>query len=147
MSRGGKIIHGHAKRGSTNPVYVVWCAMISRCENPKNKNYAQYGARGIRVHSRWRNSFAAFLADVGERPIEGKLERIDNDGNYEPGNVRWATQREQTRNTRRTVLLTFDGKTMCVADWAEALGIKRWTVYGRIKLGWPIERVLSEAVR
>lgn len=74
--------------------------MIQRCTNPNAKNYKWYGARGISVCERWLNSFEAFAADMGERPDGLSIDRIDNDGNYEPGNVKWSTQSEQVRNSR-----------------------------------------------
>lgn len=89
--------HGMSK----TKTYRVWVAMIQRCTDPNATGYANWGGRGIAVCERWRNSFEAFLADMGERPEGCSIDRIDNDGNYEPGNVRWATALEQTQNRRR----------------------------------------------
>ncbi len=86
---------------SNNPLYAVRKMMIQRCHNPKNKRYPEWGGRGISVCQRWRDSVEAFLFDVGERPPGCSLDRIDNDGNYEPSNVRWATATEQSRNRRQ----------------------------------------------
>ncbi len=97
-------IHGHTTGKVPSREYVSWQAMIARCENPKAKRYERYGGRGITVCQRWRESFAAFLADVGPRPPGTTLDRYpDNDGNYEPGNCRWATPKQQasTRSNRR----------------------------------------------
>jgi hypothetical protein len=86
---------------SHSPEYQAWRDMKYRCYNPNVKSYKYYGARGIKVCDQWRNSFTKFLEDVGERPGKGySLDRIDNAGNYEPGNVRWETQENQMRNTR-----------------------------------------------
>jgi len=92
--------HGLARSGSLHPLYKIWAAMKQRCGNQSSKDFYLYGARGILVCERWRNSFPAFVADVGYRPAGMSLDRIDSDGNYEPGNVRWATAAEQSRNRR-----------------------------------------------
>jgi hypothetical protein len=93
--------HGHARTGARSPTYQTWVAMKNRCLNPATENYSRYGGRGVTVCQRWVESFDAFLADVGERPDGRTLDRIDNFRGYEPGNVRWATRREQRLNTRK----------------------------------------------
>lgn len=138
-----KTIHGHTHhKGRCSRTYEVWRGMRDRCNNPREAMYRHYGGRGIKVCDRW-NDFAAFLADMGEPPAGCSIERINNDGNYEPTNCRWATRAEQARNTRQNVQLTLNGRTQCVADWAGELGIKPSTVYARVAKGWPAERALS----
>lgn len=121
--------------------YNSWCMMKSRCSNPKNNRYALYGGRGIRVCERWSESFDAFLADMGERPLGTSLDRIDVNGDYEPGNCRWATDVEQNRNTSRTALcevsavlihqLALRGASR--NDLAHAFGVSYSAVVGVIK--------------
>lgn len=91
--------HGHCPRTSQTPEYVTWRGMRSRCNNPKSKAYRYYGARGIKICTRW-NRFGKFLLDMGSRPKGKTLDRINNDGDYEPGNCRWATNDEQRKNKR-----------------------------------------------
>lgn len=95
-----RVKHGLACRGKLHPLWHTWQALKQRCYNPKNKDYYLYGARGISVCSRWRNSFPSFLQDVGNKPIGKSLDRKNNEGNYDPDNVRWATHKQQRRNQR-----------------------------------------------
>lgn len=118
------------------PEYSVWCGMIARCTNPNTKTYSRYGGRGVVVCERWR-SFPPFFADMGPRPSpEHTLDRIDNNGNYEPGNCRWATQKQQTRNTSRTQMLEVGGIIRPLADWADFVGLPPSTIRTRLALGW-----------
>lgn len=99
--------HGHSSRRRGNKqttTYTIWLNMLKRCANPRDTHYDRYGGRGITVCDRWRQSFEAFIADMGERPDGLTLERKENDGDYEPGNCRWATRAEQSRNSSSTKL-------------------------------------------
>lgn len=121
--------------------------MKARCLNPKNRVYPNYGGRGIRVCERWLNSFENFLADVGTPPNDGQkysIDRINTNGNYEPGNVRWATQETQANNTRANVFLTAFGKTQTINQWSRETGIHRRLISARVAAGWPHERAVSE---
>lgn len=125
-----------------------WNAMIRRCTDPNNIGYANYGGRGISVCERWLKSFDAFLSDMGPRPsIKHTVDRINTDIGYEPANCRWLTQRDQCRNKRNNVNLTYHGKTMCAKAWADELGVSKSLILSRIKAGWTIERTLCQPVR
>lgn len=129
---------------SRTPEYRVWTGVIKRCENPRMESYPRYGGRGIRVCPAWRVSFIAFLRDMGPRPSpKHSLDRINNDGNYEPGNCRWATPEEQMRNTSDNRLLTWRGETHTVTEWAEITGLPRVTISQRFHRGWSVERCLT----
>lgn len=128
--------------------FNTWVQMKQRCNNPRNRAYGNYGGRGIRVCERWQHSFDAFLEDMGPRPSsKHSIDRIDNDGNYEPGNCRWATRTEQTRNRRGTVTLTFCGESRSMAEWSQVVGIPYSALQFRISHGWTAERALTIPVR
>ena len=120
---------------SKTKIYYVWQSMIKRCHNPNDKSFSRYGGRGISVCDRWRKSFDAFNLDMGLRPEGLTLDRIDSTGNYEPSNTRWATYKEQARNTRRNHLHTIDGVTRCLAEWCEILDEPWTTVKKRVAAG------------
>lgn len=140
-----KTRHGHAV-GGPSPEYRSWMQMAQRCANQKNPAFSRYGGRGIRVCDRWA-SFDNFIADMGPRPAGTSIDRIDNDGGYEPGNCRWATTTEQARNQKKTRRLTLGDETLPVSEWAERLGVSAKTLWTRIYAGWSVERVLSSEVR
>jgi hypothetical protein len=128
--------------GRYTPTYSTWCAMISRCSNPKNHKFCDYGARGVRVCERWLR-FANFLADMGEKPAGMSIDRIDVNGNYEPSNCRWATAKEQSLNTRANVRLTYGSETHSVSEWAELTGIDHSTIRKRLQAGWPMKHIFD----
>ncbi|RLD00172.1 MAG: hypothetical protein DRI65_16635 [Chloroflexota bacterium] len=125
------------------PEYQAWTKMKLRCYSKQNPKYPTYGARGIAVCDRWLESFDNFFADMGIRPDNTSIDRINNEGDYTPENCRWATPTEQARNTRRNVNLSFNGKTQCISAWAEELGIKKGTIQARLYRGWSTERALT----
>ncbi len=131
-----------------SPEYYIWMAMKSRCGNKKSQYFKNYGGRGISVCNKWINSFQRFYEDMGKRPSNNhSLDRIDNNGNYELGNCQWATRVEQARNARSNHNITLNGRTLCIAGWAERQGISYSTLYARIKTyGWAAERALTEGV-
>lgn len=125
-----------------------WNAMRDRCGNPNCVKFKNYGARGISVCERW-SKFSTFLADMGPRPMGTSIDRINNDGNYEPNNCRWATSKEQAANQRRSRppmhYVEFDGRKDTLWGWSALTGISAGTLYKRIiSLGWPPERALTE---
>lgn len=141
----GKLNYKHGMKASRE--YSSWQMMIDRCNNPMSKSWDRYGGRGITVCSAWQD-FAQFYADMGSRPEGHSLERINNSLGYSPDNCRWATVREQNRNTRRTRLVEINGVTKCVTDWCEYFGTNKRTVLNRINRGnWPIEKALRTPPR
>ena len=140
--------HGHSRIGKKTKVYIAWRGIKERCHNPNNPAFQNYGGRGITVCERWRNSFENFLNDMGEPPPKTSIDRYpNNDGNYEPGNCRWATRSEQNNNTRQCRFLEFDGKVKTIAQWERELGCKKQSVRSRIRKGWSIQEALATPVR
>jgi hypothetical protein len=126
------------------PEYTVWQNMKKRCLDQGYRRYPGYGGRGITICDRWRDSFEAFLADMGTRPSpKHSIERRDNDGPYEPSNCIWAVRRTQDRNKRTNHLITFRGETMILADWAARTGILYETIRHRLAVGWSVEKALT----
>jgi len=141
-------MHGLSK--SKNPeikrTYAIWRGMRSRCLNKKRSSYRFYGGRGIEVCERW-NSFPNFRSDMGNAPVGKTLDRIDNNGNYEHGNCRWATRKEQSNNTRSNVHLTVQGRTQTIMQWSEEKGIEWSTIFYRLARGWSAERAVMQPLR
>lgn len=130
---------------SDTPTQRAWINMRLRCYDEKTKDFHLYGGRGIQVCDRWLKSFDAFLADMGPRP-EGKysLDRWPNkNGNYEPGNCRWATWIQQANNRNNNVMFVVDGREISIAEAASRMNISHHAIRRRLKKGWPIDRAIS----
>lgn len=137
------VTHGHARVGQRSTEYRSWISMTARCSAAASGSPAAkyYGDMGVTVHPDWRGhgGFVRFLAHIGPAPTElHEVERIKNERGYEPGNVRWATRKEQMRHTRASRMITIDGETMCLAAWAERSGVPYKAVHLRItRRKWP----------
>lgn len=162
---GGKIITSkdHLKRGSTKScgclskevhtkhnirhtrIYGIWCHIKDRCLNKKYPSYNNYGGRGIKICDEWKESPVCFYNWAINNGYRNNLsiERIDNNGNYEPNNCRWATKQEQNKNQRRTRFITYKGKKQCLTDWANEFGINKQTLRYRLNRGWKIEKAFG----
>lgn len=141
----GNYKHG----GKGTKLYEVWYSMRRRCNCPKSSNYKHYGGRGIKVCEEWNTDFSIFQKWAFDNGyVEGlSIDRIDNNGNYEPLNCRWATLKEQANNQRNTLKIEYKGTTKTLHQWADCLGIKACTLYYRIfKLNWDIERAFTQKV-
>jgi hypothetical protein len=136
-----KVTHGHARRGKETATHKSWSAMLRRCENSTCTEFSLYGGRGITVDISW-HSYANFLADMGERPKGKSLDRVDNNSGYSKGNCRWATPKEQANNTRTTTIITHDGVSKPIGEWAEDLGLRKSSLRMRLKL-WSKQEALT----
>lgn len=134
---------GH--RETRSPTWNSWLAMRHRCANPNDPSYPRYGGRGIRVCERWE-SYDNFVADMGHRPEGTTLDRIDNAGNYEPGNCKWSTPSEQSRNRRSARTLTHAGLTLPLVEWAQRTGIARTAISERLRRGWTVAQALTTPI-
>lgn len=139
---GNRTTHG----GTGTAEYSTWTGMRERCNNSKSAAYAYYGGRGIKICERWQK-FSNFLKDMGEKPsAEHSIDRINNNGNYEPGNCRWATVYQQARNRSNNVMVTHNGKTLCVSEWANKYNMKSTLLNYRLRAGWEFEKAVSTAI-
>lgn len=134
-------IHGQYK----TRLYRIWARMKTRCLTPGADNYRDYGGRGITICDDWKDNFQSFYDWAVSHGYNDELtiDRIDVNGNYEPSNCRWATRREQSDNTRRTIRLTIDGQTHTINEWSEISGLPRTTIYNRYRNFWPTDRLLE----
>jgi hypothetical protein len=142
---GRPIEHGEATKGSESVEYRTWARMKNRCTNPNHTAYPHYGGRGIAVCDRWMGSFEDFLEDMGRRPTpQHSIDRIDNDGDYEPGNCRWATKTEQSSNYSRNRVLEHGGRRQTLSQWANEVGVSAEAIASRIDaFGWSVEKALT----
>ena len=131
--------------GMTNTrVFRIWTSMLSRCNTPSSGSYKNYGAKGIKVCPEW-SSFEKFLLDMGLPENDNQIERINNNGNYEPGNCKWATRKEQCRNRSTSHFIEFNGSKKTLTEWAEIIGISPQGLRRRIfALNWSIEKALTK---
>lgn len=137
--------HGASVKSDSDAyrTFVAWQSMIWRCNNKARRDYPRYGGRGIRVCQRWLTSFENFLADLGLKPKGSSLGRIDNDGDYQPGNCRWENNTEQARNKSSNHLIEFSGQTKPLIAWAEERGLSKWALQKRLANGWPVDKALN----
>jgi len=143
---GGQSHRGTSRVAGHERAHRIWAQMLGRCRCSSNRSFPNYGGRGISVCERW-TTFEHFLSDMGDPPLGTTLERIDNNGAYAPTNCRWASRTEQARNTRSNRLLTHNGRTECLARWAEISGVPAKTIAARLdRYGWALERALTTSV-
>lgn len=138
-------------------LYEVWKSLRQRCNNPKHASYYNYGGRGIAVCDEWNKSFQAFYdwsyangystENQKDEKLKLTIDRINNDGNYEPSNCRWVDRKTQARNMRTTKFITFKGQTKSIPEWCELYGINRNSFDVRIKCGWSIEDALTKPIK
>lgn len=124
-----------------NRTYHSWAMMIQRCTNPNNPKFRSYGGRGITVCEQWRK-YSVFLSDMGDCPECMSIDRIDNNGIYEPNNCRWADKLTQANNTRSNRFITANGKTMTAAQWSRETGVSSGKIRGRLAYGWSPEKAV-----
>lgn len=134
--------HGMSK----TPVYITWMLMRQRCNNPNHPGYHNYGGRGIKVCPQW-DDFEQFFADMGERPVEKTLDRIDVNRDYCPENCQWATRIQQANNKRENIVISYDGKTLTLKQWSRELGMNYWTLHARYKRGWNLTDIITTNIK
>lgn len=138
---------GRIHKMSFTPTYTAWRGPKARCLNPNEPQYKHYGGRGIKVCDRWLSSFQNFLADMGEKPKGTTLDRVNVNGDYEPGNCRWVDWKVQQNNRRNNRLLTYEGVTLNATQWAERLGMDLRVIQKRVAAGWNDSSVLSTPIK
>lgn len=139
--------HNHLKHGMGHSrIYFIWKSMKQRCHNKNSSNYERYGGRGIKVCDEWRNDFQNFYNWSIQNGYSDDLtiDRINNDGNYDPSNCRWATAKEQSNNKRNNKHYECNGETHTLGEWGSILGISSATIWARLKRGWSVEKTLTQ---
>lgn len=140
--------HGQTANRNISHEYYIWTGIKSRCYNINHNYYKYYGGRGIKMHDDWFNSFECFYKYIGKAPsIKHTIDRINNNGNYEPSNIQWATRKDQANNRRNTRLFNYKGKMRSISQIADIIGIKYTTLKARLNLNWTIEKAASESVK
>jgi hypothetical protein len=135
--------HGQSGKYRTKE-YVAWCAIRSRCYNDKNPGYKNYGGRGVIICEKWKYDFDSFLLDMGLAPTkQHSIERINNDGNYEPANCKWATPAEQSRNKRNNILVTYNGEELPLKTWCSKLNMTCQTASRYLNRGMTFEDIAN----
>lgn len=143
-----RVTHGHTSCRRSTPEYRAWKAMKGRCLDPNNISYKNYGGRGVTVCDEWLHDYPSFLKEIGKRPSKNhSVDRINNNGNYEPGNVRWATRKEQRRNSDRVHPVTINGITRLICDWAAVSGVPEESISARIRHGWDLKRSVFQPIQ
>lgn len=140
---GGVSTHGHTVGKVFSPTYNTWAGMMQRCYYPKHVKFSDYGGKGIEVDPRW-HKFANFLGDMGEKPEGHSIERLSNNRNYWIGNCIWLPRHLQQKNRKNSQMITWNFRTMCIADWERELGFRPNTLRCRLlRHGWSVERAMS----
>lgn len=140
--KGPQFTHGHAPESGVSRTYRTWASMLQRCTNPKSTIYYKYGAKGISVCKRW-HKFKNFLEDMGPRPPGRSIDRVQNKKGYTPGNCRWATPKEQVNNSSAVRIITFNGESHNLTEWAGKLGVTPGAMHTRLRK-WTMERALTQ---
>lgn len=140
---GANVKHGMARAGKHSREYRAWANAKTRCYNTKTTYYQNYGARGITMCDEWRHNFERFLEDMGLCPVGYWLDRIDNEGNYEPRNCRWTTPTVQQRNSRKNRRYELNGLALTLPEWAERTGLSKATIEKRLRIGWSMSDAVS----
>lgn len=145
----GNIQHGEAGIKTTTKEYRAWAEIKRRCYVKSNSRYSTYGARGVTMCDRWLNSYSQFLGDMGRAPSKNhSIDRINNDGNYEPSNCRWTTDVEQANNRSNNLIIAYNGETRSLAEWCRELSLPYGTIAARIyKWHWPAEIAFTKKIR